>query len=757
MTSILFCVRHDSHLALCRLLDPAFRARGWSVSYYLHGLTDELRAQYDRLGLLAGIEWQWGGHAELFEGDRLARYDAVMCSIPGNVLITFVDRYVAHFGNRADRPLLVGGYPGEVISELNPFLDRSALDLLFVNTEEDLQQFRSYARMLGIPATNFAVTGYPFLDPIIASGIEDRGLPERLGRGLSSQTLGDIVFAGQVDRPATGEDRAFVIHAMVEYARRYPERKVYYKPRVPLAETTSHPGKAHEQDLLNRIRTVGAIPANFIFTYEPLFRLFQAADTCLSISSTAGVEALAYGLRPGFIGDFGLYFGVHKFVRSGSIVTLDEVLDDRLWTPDPAWVRATVGAGDAVDRVTQAIESALAQRATHGLPPRPRLHPSGSAAWVRYCDALGIRNPRVPLDPATMPDGLRGLGRTALARGGAAPAEPGGEMVPTAPGRDYSDGVAPDAGPIRFVPGPDGGIRIAVDGGTTFEITVVGRSETAGRAGPPSQLLTNGAGAPADGGAVPDAAFDDWDGSENLLRDWNALASVRWGQRGLAVEAAAARPPEGGTEAFALRPDDRDGLHDLVQEVVLPADGGTVRFSLLVKGVSGHVFLKLANPLEPEHYLIAGFDLAIRSVSSRRRFGQAQLLDAGIVSLRNGWARCYLVGVPAGSGTLLAAAIMVADGAEPRGRPPAAEMVIAAPRVMYRGDVGTVQPLPDIRPLVQSSAAAPGPAMHNGSVAAVKPRLFLIPDQRSLRRLRRLARTPGRFIGDLVRRNFYRY
>ncbi len=381
----LFVAAYDSQLKWAMSLGAELGARGWQYSVVVpsdvrNSLSKE---QLAAAGSVTVERMRW---TDLLK--RARTVDCVVLALQGTLVARFTDELelLRRDEPSVREPVVVTGWVGIIIEKLVAgYLDRAGSDVVAVNSADNLREFVATGRRLGVPSDNLLLSGLPLL-------------PAR-PKPPSDGPIRTLVFADQPTVPGTRWDRAYLYCRLLEYARAHPERRVLLKPRHRPSESTFHVMQDHPETLLPRL---GAIPPNFAITYDRITALLPQTDLLLTMSSTAGLEAIGAGVRTVFIGDLGVHekHGNQVLVASGLIATFDDVMADRIPRADPDWLEDIfIGgevspAGRIVDRVIQLRELAPAERPARSVAAGPYL--SGRVAVRR--ERAGM--PAIARDPS---------------------------------------------------------------------------------------------------------------------------------------------------------------------------------------------------------------------------------------------------------------------------------------------------------------------------------------------------------------------
>lgn len=291
----------------------------------------------------------------------------------GRARALFLAMAAADFSREPRRPIVVVASPGVVLADhLAGFMSRAPSDVLCFNTEGDRALYETAAAAIGLDATNAVVTGLLGLD-----------------RSLRSASTGRpaIVFFEQPVIPAFRLQRAYLISALGDLARRCPEADVLIKLRHGPGERAHHATRYPFEELAAEVFAEGGRPADLSFTQEPAAELIGRAALVVTVSSTAAVEAIARGTPTRIVSDFGISeaLGTGYFVGSGCLAPVRALNPGLGVSADPAWVAAS-GAVAAPEPMLAQCAALLHGQDLRGaaLPLRPLAPAYGSQGWIDF-------------------------------------------------------------------------------------------------------------------------------------------------------------------------------------------------------------------------------------------------------------------------------------------------------------------------------------------------------------------------------------
>lgn len=187
----------------------------------------------------------------------------------------------------------------------------------------------------------------------------------------------EILFLEQPTFPKSKTERQELLLNLIRLAENYPQFQIILKPRFAEKIGHTHQLKHSLPELMKYFKP----PPNLTISNEPILKLFQTARYALTISSTAGIEAMLAGIPTWFIQDFcgkENRYGSHDFTPLGVGITFKKLLSvgkpwfDREYTISPEqqeqlqqWLRFD---GQNTIRLTEALKN-LSRKTPAAEPP----------------------------------------------------------------------------------------------------------------------------------------------------------------------------------------------------------------------------------------------------------------------------------------------------------------------------------------------------------------------------------------------------
>ncbi|CAM3668260.1 DUF6716 putative glycosyltransferase [Isoptericola cucumis] len=271
------------------------------------------------------------------------------------------------------RPALVTGLPGMALPATPQGTGwRRWCDAFVVHAHAEAAPYaEEFARRGARP--DLVLTRLPFLDTLEAGAANRASAPVRR-----------VVLAAQAKVPATRPERVALLDGLARLAGEGYE--VVVKLRARAGEPQTH----HEEHPLDALwaaehATLGHAPGAVGFATGPMSDQLTPDAALLTVSSTAGLEALARGLPTVFVADFGVSPELlnEPFAASGCLRRLDDVASTLRAggpVPAPAW-RADHYLHPQASGLPAAVAD-LARRAREGDLPAVRLRPWSRPRYV---------------------------------------------------------------------------------------------------------------------------------------------------------------------------------------------------------------------------------------------------------------------------------------------------------------------------------------------------------------------------------------
>lgn len=257
------------------------------------------------------------------------------------------------------RPILVTGFVGVGLFDTTVgYQRRLCSDLLFVNSRKDYQDCVSVAKAFNLSGDNVFISGMPFVGDIN----KNFSVPKHIDT---------VLFAGQPDVPRRIIDRIYLLEKMIEYATRFPERKILFKPRHRPNEVSLHKTKFHYEVLLKSYLKNTDVPKNFSIVYDSMQNLLEDSQLLITVSSTAAVEALAKSCHVAVISDLGISesFGTNFFLGSGMLTTFNKLYKEEYTLPEKEWIDKNVQCdGNASKIIFEKVLDLQRRQRSEGLP-----------------------------------------------------------------------------------------------------------------------------------------------------------------------------------------------------------------------------------------------------------------------------------------------------------------------------------------------------------------------------------------------------
>lgn len=319
----------------------------------------------------------------------LAEADVVILACTGGNIQSALRGFAHAWANRPSRPCVVTGYVGLVFQRfVDGLLLRVGADVVLANSANDAAAFRGVYAAIGAESDAVVQTALPFLD----GTPYDRRLAERGQRPFT------VCFVTQPTVPLRRNERRYALDRVLAHARAHPQRRVLIKLRARPGDQTTHIERHHFAKLAHR----RDVPANVHFLYGPMAAVLDETDLCVTVSSTAALEALQRGIPTAVLTDFGIResLGNHVFLNSGLFTSWSALDAGVTPVPDPDWLAANgVGDPEPYTLLRERVGKMVAEKAL--LAPLLPWYDGDSAAG--YLPALLARHDLAP-DGAPLAD-----------------------------------------------------------------------------------------------------------------------------------------------------------------------------------------------------------------------------------------------------------------------------------------------------------------------------------------------------------------
>jgi hypothetical protein len=251
--------------------------------------------------------------------------DVVVLACVGGTIQSLLHGLARAWQGRASRPVIVTGYVGVVYERLvDGLLLRAGADVVLANSAADARRFRDVFAAVEVDPDSIVQTALPFL------GGEPHD-PTAAGRDRPFT----VTFVAQPTVPATRDERRYALGQAVEHAITHPQRRVIVKLRGRVGEQTTHLERHHYADLL----PADDVPPNIEIAYGQMSDVLDRTDLCVTVSSTAALEAMHRDIPTAVLTDFGVReaLGNQAFLHSGALVPWSALHAGEIPKTDPGW------------------------------------------------------------------------------------------------------------------------------------------------------------------------------------------------------------------------------------------------------------------------------------------------------------------------------------------------------------------------------------------------------------------------------------
>lgn len=256
---------------------------------------------------------------------EIENFDVIILSFGIKQHVLF-NHQLIHYHKILSIPLIISCMPGTGFNRPENFLCRLYSDILLLNCSKDYNEFIESSDSYKFRKKNGFLYGLPQIKSSLLHKYEDNKIPA------------SIAYFDQLIVPNNKKDKRLIADNLINYAIKFPKRKVYIKPRVSLSETTFHSQNLNILNIINKYYK-NNMPANVILTDLDIPHLVQITDLCVTVSSTVAIEYLAYGRQAVLISDFGINKKLLNNFYSGSgiFTSFKQLLSDDIPTVDREW------------------------------------------------------------------------------------------------------------------------------------------------------------------------------------------------------------------------------------------------------------------------------------------------------------------------------------------------------------------------------------------------------------------------------------
>ncbi len=373
----------DSFAKTAMTLLSACRKEGAETTLHLlempnRSLSRRQRLEIRRIDTRITIQQgRWDGFRKLAAG-MANTTDVLYLGLDGQRSRDALLQLQAVWSGQSQRPLLVSAYPGILFRfALEGMLDRSGVDLLCLNSQQDLDTYRRGCAALGMDSSNAVLTGLPIL--------------WRVEQRKKDPEIPTFVFFEQPSIPVHPLQRRYICKQLKELALARPGNPVIFKPRTSRLERTLHRSHGEMAGVIDRMSQT--IP-NLQLSFKPSTRLLRHCGCAITVSSTAALESMAMGVSTKIVSDLGVTetLGNHFFADSGCIASFEEIGQDPFTpTHEKAWLQSNGLQPQGMESFLSAVLEGLSRGAA---PLRnDSIGPAGwgSTSWQSFAIRHGGR------------------------------------------------------------------------------------------------------------------------------------------------------------------------------------------------------------------------------------------------------------------------------------------------------------------------------------------------------------------------------
>ena len=247
-------------------------------------------------------------------------YNVLIVGVIGTRLIQQIHGYTDKIN--LEKIKIASGYIGALLmNNKDAFYKgiqrRSLTDLVWTPGFESKNEILS-SGFINDLSTKVIATGLPSFDKLYSKL-----------KKINPKKNKNIVFLEQPTFPESKSERILLIKQLIKFAKKHKDKNLIIKPRFPKRTGHAHRPKYLLQDL---IKSFSDIPKNLEFSYNNIYDLFTNCGMTLTISSTAGLEAMLAGIPTYFITDFcngNNIYGSNDFKKYNACITFENLLNNK--------------------------------------------------------------------------------------------------------------------------------------------------------------------------------------------------------------------------------------------------------------------------------------------------------------------------------------------------------------------------------------------------------------------------------------------
>lgn len=239
--------------------------------------------------------------------------DIIILGLGGGANYKFLLKFHQYINKKKPkkRPIIISGFNGSTDTcNIHALLCRMGSDFICLNSKKDFESFSEQLQKLNFSNHTLKLTGLA-----------------RKYYKIEKSTKDKIVFFAQPDVPKTKRERIYIVKKLDELAKKFPEKKVYIKPRSKKGTLNiTHKEKYYYQDILKKLKV-----KNVNLIYDDVETILQSVDLSISVGSTVAFESIYNEIDTAVLSDFGIRqeYGNHHFIGSGCLLSFDNLINNK--------------------------------------------------------------------------------------------------------------------------------------------------------------------------------------------------------------------------------------------------------------------------------------------------------------------------------------------------------------------------------------------------------------------------------------------